>query len=546
MKFISILGVLLLAFLTACSGEGTSSKSSFSTEEEGTSSSATSTGDNKGISIGIMNKVSTINPLSASDNASLHVVGILFENLYDVNESLEFVPKLAESFETEDNQTFTVTLQKDANWTDGQPFTSEDVLFTLNLMANPEVQSRGLATLNVIEGLDENGRLPEGETSIKGIEIIDEKTLTIRTKKPVDINFLKQNLGYLIHFVPKHVLKDIEPAELHQNPFMENPDVTNGPFTLEKWASDSFVELNANPDYYRGAPKINKLFFKVMPSANLVAQLQTGEIHMNVPGVGNIAVQDYEKVKNIAHIKTIEGKPFNFQMMYFNTKTMSDPNVRRAIVHALNRPLIVDNLLKGNGEIVDSQFTSIHPYYNKDIKPYKYDPEKAKDLLKAAGWDFNKPINLAVPTGNQVREQAAAIIAENLSAIGVKVQINKYDLPTLMQKGKKQDFDLLMLGLPLRIDPDRSFSVFYVTNENLNYAAYNNPKVDDLIEAGRYEPNPEKRKMIYDELQEVLHEDLPTITLYAEYQLGAVSNKIKVGEPKEMGMFYNVHEWDIE
>lgn len=537
-----MIGVLCLLFLAACSGQGTSSSSG----GEGTGGSSTSTGDNKVISIGIMNKVGSINPLNAVDQVALHIVGILFENLYDVNEDMEFVPRLVESFETEDNQTFTITLQKDANWSDGQPFTTEDVLFTLNLMANPEVQSRGLATLNVIEGLDENGRLLEGETSIKGIEIIDEKTFTVTTKKPVDMNFLKQNLGHLVHFVPKHVLKDIEPSELHQHPFMENPDVTNGPFTLEKLSSDSFVELNANPGYYRGAPKIGKLFFKVMPAANLVAQLQTEEIHMNYPGVGNIAVQDFEKVKNIAHISTTQGKPYFFQMMYFNTTTISDPDVRRALTHAINRPLIVDNLLKGQGEYVDGQLTTVHPYYNKDIEKYEYDPEKAKKLLEKSGWDFSKPINLAVPTGNTTREQAAAIIAENLSAIGVKVQINKYDLPTLLQKGRKQEFDLLMLGLPLRIDPDRAFSVFYVTDENLNFAGYSNPKVDQLIEDARYEPNPENRGLIYDELQEVLHEDLPTITLYAEYQLGAVSKKIKEGEPKEFGMLYNVHEWDIE
>ena len=296
--------------------------------------------------------------------------------------------------------------------------------------------------------------------------------------------------------------------------------------------------------YYRGTPKIDKLIFKIMPSSNLVAQLETGEIDMVHPGIGVIPVQDHEKVKSIKHINTIKGGPFNYQLMLFNTNVFTDEKVRLAIVHALNRPMIVDTLL-GGGEIVDSNLTTIHPYYNDDVAIHDYDPEKAKQLLKEANWKFDKPIDLAVPTGNQIREQTASIIAENLKAVGFDVQINKYDLPTIMQKGGKQEFDLLSDRYTSRIDPNRSFAPFYEKTGFMNYGKYNNPKIDQLIEEGRVESDPEKRKVIYDEVQEILHNDLPMISLYADYAFKPVSQKMIVGEPKSMGMFYDVHEWEI-
>nr|WP_263326883.1 ABC transporter substrate-binding protein [Neobacillus sp. Marseille-Q6967] len=537
-RFISVLSILILVFLSACTGSKETSSPSTENGEEKQASSGDS------IVIGISNAVGAINPINVRDSAAIQIASILFDPLLDVNENMEFLPKLAESFETEDNQTFTIKIHPKANWTDGKPVTSEDIKFTLETMANPKVQSLGIKTLNMIVGLTENGTLPEGETSIKGIEIVDEKTVKIHTKQPVDPNYLKEYLGYRSRIIPSHILKDKELATLHQDPFMLKPNVTSGAYTLKDFSPESHVELKANPDYYLGAPKTEKLFFKVLPSANLTAQLQTGEVHMNFPAVGAIAVQDYEKVKNMANIRTVEGKPFDYQMLYFNVKTIDDQKVRQAIVHAINRPQIVEKLLKEKAEIVDGAFTPPHLYLNKKIKNYEYDPEKAKKLLEESDWDMSKPIKLNVPVGNQVREQAAVIISENLRAVGLNVQIQKFDFPTHMQKGQKQEFDLMFLGLKYLIDPD--VSIYYSSTAAYNFAGYNNSTIDQLLAQGKLEANAEKRRVIYDEIQEILHEELPTITLYADYKMGAVSKKVKVGEPKEFGMFYNVHEWVIE
>lgn len=537
-KFLSIFIILTLLLLSACSGNEETS----APKESGDGKPA-ETGDT--IVVGISNAVGAINPINARDTGALQVAAILFDTLFDVNADMEFLPKLAESFETEDNQTFTIKIHPEANWTDGTPVTSEDIKFTLETMGNPDVQSLGLKNLNIIEGVTEEGTIPEGETSIKGLEIVDDKTIKIYTKQPIDPNYLKEYIGYRLRIIPSHILKDKDPATLHQDPFMLEPNVTNGAYTLADYSPESHIEFKANPDYYRGAPKTEKLFFKVLPSANLTAQLQTGEVHLNFPVIGAIAVQDYEKVTNMANIETKDGIPFDYQMMYFNVETINDPKVRQAIVHAINRPQIVENLLKGKAEIVDGPYLSTYHYANKNLGNYEYDPEKAKKLLEESGWDMSKPLTINVPIGNQVREQAAVIISENLRTVGFNVQLQKYDFPTHMQKGANHEFDLMFLGLEYLIDPD--ISIYYRSGGPYNFGAYSNPKIDELLNQGKNEPDEEKRRVIYDEIQEIFQEELPTITLYADYKMGAISTKVKgVETTGKFGMFYNVHEWEIE
>ncbi|MBI0580532.1 hypothetical protein IEC97_24610 [Neobacillus cucumis] len=537
-KLFYALCLLSLLTLAACSD---SSKETTSTNSGG--SGTTSKGE-KTMYLGLTNPPGTLNPINATDVSSQIVTSILFETLYDLDDKLQFQPKLAESLESKDNQNYVLKLNSKAKWTDGQPFTAEDIVFTLQLMANPKVASTGLKGLSVIDGLDNTGILPAGQKGITGLKVVDDHTLNIKTKNPIDPNYLKEQLGVNIRFLPKHVLKDVDPEQLQSNPFMQNPNVTNGAFKLVKFAKDQYVEFAANKDYYRGTPKLDKLFFKVLPSANLVAQLQTGEIQMTVPSVGPIAAEDYDKVKNMSTVNLVPGTPIYPQFLYYNVKTLSDVKVRQAIAYAINRKTIVDKLYKGQGEVNDGPYSTVHPYYNKNMTNYDYDPKKAKELLKEAGWDFNKTIDFAVPAGMKTREMQATVMAQNLQAIGLKVKISKYDLPTILQKGAKHEFDILLIGIPFQLDPDRS--VFFQTGAPYNFAGYSNPEVDALLDKGKKEADPAKRHKIYEQLVEKLQQDLPVANLMSSTAPGAVSKKVKNAVPKDLGMFYNIQDWDIE
>jgi peptide/nickel transport system substrate-binding protein len=527
----SMFSIVILLLLSACAGANNTASTSGGSKENT-------------MYLGLVNAPVSFNPINSSDIAAAWLEKFMFDTFLEMTAPLEFTPKLAESFETEDNQTFTIKINKDANWSDGTPVTSADVAFTLNLVANPKTETAVGAYLTQLDGLTVNGKLPDGVTEIPSLTIVDDKTIQFKTKEPVDPNMVKEQLGSKFMILPEHILKDVAPENLQKDPFMMSPTVTNGPFKFVKYAKDQYIEYAKNDDYYLGKVELDKLFVKIMPAANLVAQLQTGEIHMNAAGgIGKIAVQDFETVEGFDNVTTKTEKTYGYQNMSFNMDTMSDQKVRQAIAYAIDRQKIVDQLLKGEGEIIDGPYTSISPYLNKDLETYTYDPEKAKQLLEEAGWDFDKTIEFVVPIGNKVREQSANIIAENLKAVGLKLNTTTYDFPTIMSKAKAGDYDLMLIGFTNTIDPD--LTTIYGSSGSSNYTMYNNPKVDELLEKGKQEPDTEKRKQIYNELQEIWSEELPIFTLYSDYDFAAVSKDVAFGGPKIFGFHNELYKWSL-
>ncbi|MCM3217413.1 ABC transporter substrate-binding protein [Niallia taxi] len=528
-KGLGLFTIALLLLLTACSG---------------VANTGTNSGSSKGntMYIGLVNAPVSFNPINSSDIAASWLEKFMFDTFLEMTGPLEFTPKLADSFETEDNQTFTIKLNEKAEWSDGTPVTANDVAFTMNLVANPKTETAIGTYLTIIDGLNESGKFPDGVTEIPSLTIVDDKTIQFKTKTPVDPNMVKEQLGSKFMILPEHVLKDVAPEDLQKDPFMQKPTVTNGPFKFVQYAKDQYVEYEKNDNYYLGEVQLDKMFVKIMPAANLVAQLQTGEIQMNAAGgIGKIAVQDFDTVKGFENVTTKTEKTYGYQNMMFNTEKITDEKVRQAFAYAIDREKIVNQLLKGEGEIVDGPYTSVSPYLDKDLATYTYDPEKAKQLLEEAGWDFDKTIDFVVPIGNKVREQSADIIAQNLEAIGIKLNTTTYDFPTIMSKAKAGEFDLLLMGFTNTIDPD--VTTVYGSNATSNYTNYSNPEVDKLLLAGKQEPDTEKRKEIYNELQAIWSKELPVFTLYSDYDFGAISKDVAVGGPKVFGFHNELYKW---
>ncbi|MGF7034711.1 peptide/nickel transport system substrate-binding protein [Paenibacillus mucilaginosus] len=539
-SLLSSMTAILLA-LTACASPGGTPAPAAPAEK---STAAPAPAREKTVYVGIVNAPVTLNQINdAGDSASDNVLALINDSLLDLNEKFEFQPKLAESVETKDNQTFTVKINKSAKWNDGQPFTTADVAFTLKTALHPKVDTN--FKLNFIEGLNAAGKLDEGKTEISGLKIVDDKTFEVRTKTPVDPLIFKERFGTKVFFLPQHILKDVAPEQVAAHPYFQKPEVTIGAFKIAAFQKGQHAEVVKNPNYYREPAKLDKIFIKVLPAANLVAQLQTGEIHMNSVPVGLIPITEYEKVKALPHIELTSGNPSVPPELFFNVQKVPDVKVRQAVAYALNRQLIVDQLLKGQGEVIDGGIPSYHPYYNKDITKYAYNPEKAKALLKEANWDGSRPLTFLIPVGNKIREQAADILVQNLEAVGIKVQVQKFDFATLIAKVGKGEFDLTIFTRDFYIEPSSYFTMFKSDNAN-NDLKYSNPKVDELINRGETESDPAKRRAIYNELQAILHEDVPSLAVYSEKRLLAVSKQVIEGRPRDIGMFNNVSQWDLK
>lgn len=536
-KVFKYVAASLLAFslvlLAACGNSG------------GSSSGGSS--KNQSMYIGMVNPPASFNPIDTSDIAGQFAIRFMFDSFLDMTSPLVFKPKLADSIDTADNQTYTIKLNPKAKWSDGKPITADDVLFTFNLIANPKTETAVGSYLSTLAGLDANGKLTKGETSIPDLKAVDEHTVQFKTKKPVDPNYIKEMVGTKIWTLPKHVLKDVKPADLVNSSFMQKPNVSSGPYKFVTYNKNAYIQFKADDKYYLGKPKVKNMYIKIMQAPNLVDELQSGNIQMNASGgIGDITYQDLDTVKKISSVTTKVEKQIGFQTMEFNTKTLPNAKVRQAIAYAINRPQIVKKLLKGNGEIIDGPYTSLNPYLDKSLKTIPYDPAKAKKLLKEAGWDFNKTLNFVVPVGNKIREQSADIIAQNLKAVGVKVKETTFDFPTILQKAKAGDFDLVLIGFTFTLDPD--VSVLYGPNGIYNFMKYNNPESTKLLEEGKEEPDSNKRKVIYNKLQGIWQKDMPVLTLYSNNEIVSIGKNVAEGGPTEYwpGTVHDLQNWSFK
>ncbi len=301
----------LMLILSACSASGNppapAATQTPAAKQAQASDDSASQGE-KVVYIGIVNAPVTLNQINdQGDSAADNAIALINDSLLDLNEDFEFLPKIAESVDTKDNQTFVVKLNAAAKWNDGEPFTTADVAFTLQTALHPKVDTN--FKLNFIEGVNNAGKLDEGTTEISGLKIVDDKTFEVRTKTPIDPLIFKERFGTKVFFLPRHILKDAAPEQLSTHPYFQKPDVTIGAFKFGSFAQGQHVEVVKNTNYYREAAKLDKIFIKVLPAANLVAQLQTGEIQLNSVPVGLIPITDYEKVKGFENVELASGNP---------------------------------------------------------------------------------------------------------------------------------------------------------------------------------------------------------------------------------------------
>ncbi|RZT14693.1 peptide/nickel transport system substrate-binding protein [Kribbella sp. VKM Ac-2569] len=497
--------------------------------------------------VGTVNPPASFNPINQSDVGGQFAVRFAMDTLLDQPEPLKFVPKLADSIESKDNKTFTVKLHAGAKWSDGQPITAKDVVYTINLIANRDSLTTLGGNVTALTGVDATGKLPKGQAAVPGLTAPDDTTVVFTTKTPVDPNYVKEMIGTKVVIMPEHVLAKSTPAQIDDSKFAQLPDVTSGPYKFTKYTQNASIEYAANPDYYGGAPKIGKLIMKIMPASNLAGELQTGSIMMNSGGgIGNIPFQDLKTVKAFKDVNTKVNPTIGFQTIQFNVKTFADPRLRAGLAHAINRKQIVDELLLGNGEVIDGPYTSQSPFLDKNLKTLSYDPVLAKKLLTEAGWDFSRKINFVVPTGNKIRERSADILLQNFKAIGLNVVQTNYDFPTTLAKARAKDHDMVLMGLTFNIDPD--VSNMYSSTGSFNLTGYNSPESDKLLLAGKSAAKPEARHQIYNQLQALWQADMPVLTLYSDHAVAATNKSVAVGGATAFwpGTVANVGQWAFE
>lgn len=540
----SLAGAMLL---TACGGSGGANQTSAAAGGSAETSAAAaegSTGGEKVITMAQTGDWDTFMPMNTTNAGADNVIELMFDRLMIINTDGTFEPRLAESWETNEAQDkITYHLNENAKWQDGEPVTAEDVVYSAQVASSSEFNYLRRIRMQYFAGTDETGC----ETGTDSIEVkaLDDHTVEFTLKTPMDPAIIYALVNRDFYIMPKHLLGDISDTDLVNDAFWQKP-VGSGPCIFDSMESGVSIEFKANKDYYLGAPDFDRLVFKKVQSSNLLSGLMSGDIDV-LSGNSQIPLADWEAAKNTQGIVTKSVPTSAYQYMAMNTsRDYLTEDVRHAISLAINRQVIVDQLLQGEARIAIGPLAEDHPYFDEKLLPIEYDPEKAKSMLEAAGWDSNRELEVMVSTGNEVREKSAILIQQDLQKIGIKTKIQTLDFPTLLTNARNGDYDLCFIGSAGSVDPSESVPNVTAGYMN-NFAQLSDPTLGQIGESGAKEITFEARKKIYDQYQEELFKQMPMAFLYHTNDLFAYNEKLE--NVREGAIDYNINknvwEWKV-
>lgn len=457
-----------------------------------------------------------MNPLLGNDAAAVPMNRFLFNALTRPDpETFEPRPDLATSWSvSDDGLTWTFDVVTNATWHDGVPFTAEDVKFTYDTILDPNSNSPWRSNLALIESVD----------------VVDADTVQFNLSSP--LGSFPTIASYNIAIVPKHVLEGQNISEATQ--FNTRNPISTGPYKIANVIPGSQYEFVANPDYFMGAPAIERVIFKVLPDVNTqVAQLLSGELDYAVVQPTNLpALQRSDRVK-------IQSVPYlGFEHISFNYEhpLFSDPLVRKAMIYAIDRETIIQSVMGGEAIIGIGPIPPVFSWaFNNDLEPIPYDVDRAKELLAEAGWTPGPDgilqkdgerfaFEIGVDQGNPTRERITLIAQQAYQALGMDVSVQVNEWPVYVQKllGGEWVAHAGFWVLP----PDPDLTNYYGPGQSYNTVHYDNPRVTELLQAGRAASDQSERAEIYKELQSVMYDDPPGVVLFYPQDIQAMNARL--------------------
>ncbi len=432
----------------------------------------------------------------------------IYNSLFSLNNSFGVVPELATGYEiSEDGLTITVPLNPLATWHDGEPVTSADVKYTLEMIVNTE-SSTAAGLIAALASVD----TPDDYTAV----------LNLSQPSASIIGFLS---WYGVFILPAHIYEgtDWSTNEANMNP------IGSGPFKFVSYEAGSSVEMEANTAYFGEGPFLEKLIYQIIPDPNTQAQaLQNGEVDY-VDGVPNTMVPGFESDANFRTSGKIYPSPIYFGFNMANAP-LDVLEVRQAIGAAIDRDQIVATAIGGYGSAENRYYPSVIEWAsNPNATAPAFDVDGANAALDAAGvakdGDSRFKLRLLLFTGWQEVADTSTVIKEQLAAIGVEVELVVLEYAAWDEQVTAKDFDLAILGGFQGPDP-ATLRLRWGTDANLNHWSYSNPEFDDLLVKGDAAGSQEERAPIYFAAQEILAADVPGIPVVLQTYYAAFTSKL--------------------
>jgi peptide/nickel transport system substrate-binding protein len=472
----------------------------------------------------------------------------LFNTLVTVDaDSKTIMPGLADKWDASaDATTYTFHLHPGVKWHDGVDFTANDVIYSASFFAQNPASYKGFQP---VWGQVKGAADAKGTTNTPaGITAPDPNTVVITLAAP-NSEFLVQMTDMANAIIPQHILKDVTAADVEKVPFtLGTPGTTvgTGPYKLTAFTPDQSVEFTANPDYFKGAPKIPKIVFKIFKDSSLaIAQLQSGDLDLAFRAPPN----EFDGLSKNPNL-TVVGSPNPgiFRIVFDTTAAPWDKKeVRQAFYYAINRQAICDQVFKGRCHVLIN-----HPGFKvyDDENKYDYSVDKAKAQLQAGGYagqHFRLIYDQTFPNSGAIMP----LIQGDLQKAGITVDLMPLDTATFgTTSNKRGAWDgFIAIGGSEALSPQKTKQYYKAAPDGAKFqSGYTNPQIFDLWAKGLSTTDPAAQDAAYHQLALILNTDVPMINLYADDLIQAYTKKLGGGfkvHLNERETFMNVETWTL-
>ena len=465
----------------------------------------------------------SLSPHDTNDQPSARVMKQIYDTLIIQNEELDLEPGLAESWTQIDDLTWEFAIRPGVVFHNGDTLTAHDVAFTLNRLRDPAVAAPGAFILGFVDS----------------IEAVDDLTVRITTGSP-----FAPILAHVSHSATA-ILNERVVTEAGED-YGTEVVVGTGPFEFVQWDIASQIVLERNDDWWGGEVLPERVVFRPITEGSVRAiELEAGAV--DIAYELNLSPRDAMRAQEDPDLITMEVPTLSTAYVGFNfqKEPYDDVRVRQAINHAVDVGPMIDAILEGFGGVATSPISDMVFGAHTDLEPYDYDPERARQLLAEAGYPDGFSTSLWT-NDNPIRIQIAEIMQAQLADVGISVDVQVLEWSTYLADTAAGAHDMFILGwVTVTGDADYGlYALFHSSNFGSagNRTFWSNPRVDELLDLGRTESDPELRVAYYLEAQEIIAEEAPWVFLYLTLEVTGTQTNISGFTPHPAGhhRLYNV------